>query len=231
MDNGATFTASNILEDLPAGQYLLVARDIHGCTVSEDIFVPDPVLPLIFVEPEVVLEWGEQHQIHVLLSGLALNQIDTVMWSPAAGLTFEGNSTLQLLNPVAQPTESTGYTVTVISSAGCEVSAAINFRVSDEYHIYVPNVIRPDNPDGDNHTFYIFTQPGTVREVRSLQVYDRWGNQVFLNQHFEPDNPQLGWKGDFRGEPMSPAVFVWWAELELLDGRLLILQGDVTVVR
>jgi hypothetical protein len=123
------------------------------------------------------------------------------------------------------------YTVSVIYGDGCEISASINFKVSDEYHVYVPNVIWPEDPDGDNNTFYIFTQPGTVREVKSLQVYDRWGNQVFLNRHFQPDNPQFGWKGDFRDQPMNPAVFVWWAELELQDGRVIVVKGDVTVVR
>jgi hypothetical protein len=30
---------------------------------------------------------------------------------------------------------------------------------------------------------------------------------------------------------MNPGVFVWWAEVELVDGKTILLKGDVTVVR
>ncbi|HMX41370.1 MAG TPA: hypothetical protein PKD78_13625, partial [Saprospiraceae bacterium] len=65
----------------------------------------------------------------------------------------------------------------------------------------------------------------------SLQVYDRWGTQVFLVQDMDPKDEKAGWGGDFKGSPVNPAVFAWWAEVELIDGRVLLLKGDVTVVR
>jgi hypothetical protein len=30
---------------------------------------------------------------------------------------------------------------------------------------------------------------------------------------------------------MNPGVFVWWAEVELIDGVVILMKGDVTVVR
>ena len=231
LNNGITFIPSDTVEGLDPGQYLLIIRDGNGCTTSKSISIPDQIYPIIFVEPEVNIKPGEQHQLHVSIGGILMDQIDTVIWVPSIGLTFEGNSITQLLNPIAQPTESLVYLVTVVSKDGCSAVAQINFRVSGDYHIYAPNVIWPEDPHGDNNTFYISTKPGSVREIRSLQIFDRWGNQVFLNQHFEPDNSDLGWKGDFRGQSMNPAVFVWWAELELFSGQLVIEKGDVTVVR
>jgi hypothetical protein len=97
--------------------------------------------------------------------------------------------------------------------------------------LYAPNVIRPEDEDGNNAAFTLFTRPGSLKEILVLKVYDRWGDELFSREHFEPDNLQLGWQGDFRGQPMNPAVFVWWAEVEWLDGQRTILSGDVTVVR
>jgi hypothetical protein len=70
-----------------------------------------------------------------------------------------------------------------------------------------------------------------VKQILSLQIYDRWGEQLFVNRNFLPDDPSVGWAGDFKGEFVNPGVFVWWAEVELIDGQKLLLKGDVTVVR
>jgi hypothetical protein len=29
---------------------------------------------------------------------------------------------------------------------------------------------------------------------------------------------------------MNPAVFVWWAEVELISGQVILLKGDLTLV-
>jgi len=41
----------------------------------------------------------------------------------------------------------------------------------------------------------------------------------------------MGWDGKFRGEFMNPAVFVWYAEVRFNDGEVLLLKGDVTLMR
>ena len=70
-----------------------------------------------------------------------------------------------------------------------------------------------------------------MTKILSLQVYDRWGEQLYVNTNFLPDDPNLGWHGDYKGELVNPGVFVWWAEVELIDGQTILMKGDVTVVR
>jgi hypothetical protein len=62
-------------------------------------------------------------------------------------------------------------------------------------------------------------------------VHDRWGELVFQNTDFQPNDQAAGWAGDFRGEIVAPAVFVWYATVELINGETIVLKGDVTVVR
>ena len=61
--------------------------------------------------------------------------------------------------------------------------------------------------------------------------YDRWGERLFATTDLSPNQPASGWDGKFRSKPVLPGVFVWVADLELVDGEPLKLRGDVAVVR
>ena len=52
-----------------------------------------------------------------------------------------------------------------------------------------------------------------------------WEGKDFL------PNGTIGWDGTFHDEPMSPGVFVWLCEIELIDGSHEVLSGDLTLVK
>ncbi|TAK47027.1 MAG: T9SS type B sorting domain-containing protein [Saprospiraceae bacterium] len=87
------------------------------------------------------------------------------------------------------------------------------------------------NGDGANDVFLIFAKPGTVKKIKSFLVFSRWGEAVFEYFNFQPNDPAYGWDGMYRGQPMKPAVFVWFAEVEFTDGGTELFEGDVTLVR
>ena len=45
------------------------------------------------------------------------------------------------------------------------------------------------------------------------------------------NDEQSGWDGTFKGKPMNPAVFAWFAEVEFIDDAVLLFEGDVTLLR
>ena len=49
----------------------------------------------------------------------------------------------------------------------------------------------------------------------TLRFYDRWGNLMFINENFVPNQPSLGWDGRFNGKPVVPGVFVYVFEVEI----------------
>jgi gliding motility-associated-like protein len=130
---------------------------------------------------------------------------------------------------IVRPFTSTEYTVRVINKEGCEAQARVIVRVGDP-NLWAPNAISPTQGEGRNDFFTIFAAPNTVNKINSLQIYDRWGNLVFRQQNIPPNTPKYGWDGRFRGQPMNPAVFVWWAEVELISGQVILLKGDLTLV-
>jgi gliding motility-associated-like protein len=116
--------------------------------------------------------------------------------------------------------------LTVYDAAGCPAEDRILVEVRP--NVYAPNVIKPDSADG-NEAFTLFSKDAL--NVLRLGVYDRWGNLVFENRDFKTNDRSAGWNGTFRGKDMGPGVFVWMAEVELLSGVQVVLQGDLTLVR
>jgi len=232
IDGGQTFIPSTAFNGLQPGSYELVIQDANGCELVEMINVPSPPIPVVNAPSEFEIALGENQEILAWVPiTFPLSLVDTVIWNPMDGLTFEGNSTLELLNPMAQPFSTTQYSVTILTKEGCKSTARTIIKVDRQADIYVPNVIWPDDPDSDNATFLIFARDESIAIIKNLQIFDRWGSLLFSNKDFRPNDPSAGWDGKARGEPVNPAVFIWYAEIELVDGRLLEVKGDVTVVR
>ena len=232
IDGGATFFPPQDIDGLNPGTYDLVIQDANGCTITQVVPVPAPPTPAVALPPSFSIVLGDNQELQAVVPpAFPLPLIDQVIWTPTTGLTFEGTSIAQQLNPVALPFVTTEYKVTIITKEGCKAESRTIIRVDRDIDIYAPNVIWADDPDSNNGAFTLFTRAGSVNQILSLQIYDRWGEQLFVNRNFLPDDPSLGWPGDYKGEFVNPGVFVWWAEVELIDGQKLLLKGDVTVVR
>jgi gliding motility-associated-like protein len=95
--------------------------------------------------------------------------------------------------------------------------------------VYVPNVFSP-NGDGINDLFFIQTNQKVVT-VKYLVIYDRWGNVVFKDTEFSPNDPTHAWDGTYRNVMLNPAVFTYIAEVEDVDLKAELISGSVTLVR
>ncbi len=231
INNGSTFESIPEFEDLAPGVYNLMIRDANGCEFSEEIQVPMGPDPNISVVPEINLTLGESYELQAVVASYPLALIDTVIWTPLEGLDFEGNSILQLLNPTIRPYKSTEYTVTIISVDGCSATDRVLVNVDDEPHIYIPNAFSPWNSDNQNDIVFIFANIDQVPKIRKFYIFDRWGEMVFEAENFSPNDPDFGWDGRFRGKLLDPAVFVYYAEIEIIDGRITLKYGDITLVK
>jgi gliding motility-associated-like protein len=105
----------------------------------------------------------------------------------------------------------------------------ITVTVTKERSFYAPSAFSPDG-DGVNDRFMLFAGPD-VRQIRSLQIFDRWGNLVYRTGAFLPNDLSVGWDGSLDGQLLNPAVFVFYAEIEYIDGWIEKKQGDVALVR
>lgn len=101
----------------------------------------------------------------------------------------------------------------------------------DEYgNIFFPTVFSSHH-DGINDFFFPFAGEGVVDEIIEMSVFDRWGNWVWKNTHFQVNDPTQGWDGTFRGDLCEQDVFVWSAYIRFVNGTTTLYKGEVTLVR
>ncbi|MBA3899016.1 MAG: gliding motility-associated C-terminal domain-containing protein, partial [Bacteroidetes bacterium] len=138
-------------------------------------------------------------------------------WSPNYGL-----SCVNCPNPVAMPEKTTTYYVSAKNEYGCSWKDTITVTVDPNLLIFVPNIFSP-NGDGQNDVFYV--RGKGVKQLR-LMIYNRWGEKVF-----ETEDIHQGWDGSFRGQMLSPSVFVYYLEAVLETNQKIIKKGDVTLIK
>ncbi|MFT7452827.1 MAG: gliding motility-associated-like protein, partial [Patescibacteria group bacterium] len=128
------------------------------------------------------------------------------------------------------PVENTLYEIILLDTNGCLVEAEIFLRVDKERNVFIPNAFSP-NGDGNNDVFMIFANNEAIKSVNELQLFNRWGEKVFQQNDFMPNDPDYGWDGLFKGKIMNPSVLVYFAEIEFVDGYKKMYKGDVTLMR
>lgn len=229
LDN-ANFQPDTIFAGLPAGLYTVYAADSRGCldTVQVRVFQPSPIQITISNGQVVTIPMGEGVR---LVTNVNIDPTLTTLnyvWTPRVALTCESASSCT--QPFVQPLDPIRYTVLVTdASNGCTASTSVLVEVEKNRNIFVPNIITPNN-DGFNDIFMVYGGLGVVK-VRQLKVFDRWGEMVYGAKDFLPNDQRTSWDGWFKGELMRPGVFVYYMEVEFIDGQLIPYKGDVTLVR
>jgi hypothetical protein len=221
IDNGQSFTSQSSFDGLPAGDYRLVVRDVTGCynrPLSLALGQPDSFyVDLTALRlPDPLKPGGE-----VELEGRPNRPIVATAWIPD-----DSTGCVDCLRYVFHPEFSAWVTLTVFDSAGCR--ALDSLLVIVEPNVYAPNVIRPGG-GFDNDRFTLFSR--APLPIRSLAIFDRWGELVFETRDIFTNQPEAGWDGRFRGKDALPGVYVFLAEVETVPGQVVRVKGDVTVVK
>ncbi|MCC6459270.1 MAG: gliding motility-associated C-terminal domain-containing protein, partial [Saprospiraceae bacterium] len=218
--DGVQFQTENRFDGLGAGPYVLWIRDVQGCETvfSHSLPAPDPLL--LSLPGDTSITTGQSVQLlPVVSNGSNLNYT----WAPPDFL-----SCADCLSPLASPTGSITYTLTVQNSLGCTATDQILIRVTGP-EIFIPNAFLPAS-GGPNSLFGVYAPATTVRQVLSLQIFDRWGGLVYSRENFAADGV-TGWDGRWKGVDCAPGVYVYVLELELSDGTRWKQSGDVSLLR
>jgi gliding motility-associated-like protein len=123
-------------------------------------------------------------------------------------------------------------TVEAMGSTACGPSSATIECETLDYippQSYIPNIFSP-NGDGINELFFVQSN-AEITLVNLIRIYDRWGELIYSASGFVPNDPQYGWDGTMAGKPMNPAVYTYFAELQTVYGKTIVVSGDVTLMR
>jgi gliding motility-associated-like protein len=213
--NGGAFQTSNTFSNITAGTKNIIIKDAFCGTLAKPIIVGVKQSPTVSAGPNKIIVSGEE----TILDGNVGNNIAaSIAWTPATSLI--GANTI---TPIAKPTITTNYTLTVVNSNGCTSNSSTLVTVLP-YCVKVMDAFTP-NGDGINDKWLV-TQGGNCTTETKVKVFNRYGSEVYSN-----DNYQNDWTGLYKDKTIPDATYYYQIEFTLVGGRKIFVKGDVTILR
>lgn len=185
----------------------------NGCDIVEDsVTVQVDEQPIISAGSDLSLSFEESGQ----LQGTVNNSDFPIVWSPPIGLTDPSDP-----NTTAQPPFTQPYTMSSVNGE-CKAEDFVTVFVSADIYIQATSGFSP-NGDGQNDRL-VFVTNG-IEEVLSMEVYDRWGKQVYSGTGFD-----AGWDGVYLGEKQPVGVYVYYIVATTVFGQEFMESGNSTLV-
>ena len=212
--NGEESTSINI-SNIVAGNYSLIITDSNGCTLEYgplEIIGNNP--PNIILNPNYTeIDFGNEISLNLTISNA---DNDIINWTPSDGL-----SCTDCNDPIASPSETTTYYVTVSNEAGCTSMDSVLVVVNNPCgEIFIPSIFSPNN-DGLHEELCVYG--GCIESIK-FEIFDRWGNR-----HFYTEDETACWDGFVDGKKLNSGVYIYKATGVRIDGSEFTKVGNITV--
>ncbi|HEY0039498.1 MAG TPA: PKD domain-containing protein, partial [Flavisolibacter sp.] len=131
--------------------------------------------------------------------------------------------------PVASPKFNTKYTVDFVDSNSCRNTGEIQVIVfCNNDNVFVPNTFSP-NGDGSNDVFYV--RGKGLNRVKSLRIFNRWGQEVFERLDFAVNDASAGWNGIYKGAKPIPDVYIYQLEIWCDNSTVVKFEGNIALIQ
>jgi gliding motility-associated-like protein len=141
----------------------------------------------------------------------------TYLWTPSTALTNPA-----LLNPSANPSTTTTYSLRVTTNQGCIATDDMTLTV-------VPYCIKPMNaftPNGDGVNDRWLITNGNCLTKAKVQVFNRYGAKVF-----EDLNYKNTWDGTYNGKVLPDGTYYYVISFQLINSKVETRTGNLTILR
>jgi len=198
----------------------LIANNINGfSTDTATIIVHEK--PLVSAGTDTTIINGNDANLNATVTDTAGAPITggIFLWDPSTNLSCDNcQNTIaeELLNTIT-------YTVTYTDQYGCVVTDDVVVNVNINLNVGIPSAF---SPNGDGSNDILFVKGKAAIKSLNLNIYNRYGQKVFSTT-----NADIGWDGTHNGVELNPAVFVYYADITLIDGSTKQLKGNITLVR
>ncbi|MBK7433976.1 MAG: PKD domain-containing protein [Chitinophagaceae bacterium] len=217
----STTSATPLASPSVTTTYRVIGSDDVGC-FKDTGFITVKVYPIPTVEAgkDVTINVGQS----IDLSPTVSPDVTTALWSPTSSIVGSHQPGVTV-----KPMETTEYTVEVRNAGGCRSRDRITvFVLCNGANVFIPNTFSP-NGDGMNDVFY---PRGTgLFRIRSLRIFNRWGEIMYDKSEFMPNDVSAGWDGRFRGQKLNTDVFVYTIEIVCNNSSILTYKGDITLLQ
>ncbi len=145
-----------------------------------------------------------------------------VVATDAVSYSWSGSAltSYNISNPIANPTQTTTYYVTVTNSKGVSITVPITVSVKADFVIKSDNNFSP-NGDGINDTWQVENIENYPNH--KLEIIDRSGRVVYRVNGYQND-----WNGTLDGAPLTSGTYYYIFNFD--DPKIAPIKGFITIV-
>ncbi|MBS1564428.1 MAG: PKD domain-containing protein [Bacteroidetes bacterium] len=201
--------------------YRVIGYDSAGCFYDTGyVKVTVFEFPTVDAGADITLPVGNSTKIDLKLS----NDVTHIQWQPATGLSCATCASVS-----ANPKQTTAYQITVTNQGGCVNKDQLTvYVVCNEGNVFMPNTFSP-NGDGTNDVFY--PRGRGLYNIRSMRIFNRWGEPVYEVANFQANDASKGWNGQFKNNPAPNDVYVYFVEVVCENNAILTYSGNIALIR
>jgi gliding motility-associated-like protein len=202
--------------------YRIVGSDEYGC-FKDTAFITIGVgnYPTLNLGEDLLLATGALFTVKPTFTE---GPMKSWKWTPAKDLNC-----VDCPNPTIRARNGITYVAQATNFFGCSATDSITVRVfCENSQVFIPNAFTPDN-DGINDLFIV--RASGIQSVKSLKIFNRWGQMVFDRANFEPNDPKNAWDGRVNGIVGGPDVYVYIIEVICDDGTPYFYKGNVSILK
>ncbi|MCB0686024.1 MAG: gliding motility-associated C-terminal domain-containing protein [Saprospiraceae bacterium] len=206
-----------MVHDVSSGAHQLQLLDANGCSSGILDLTLDPIPKIDLLDRDTMIVRGSSLPIKIT-SDLAASDGIFILDPMGDTLCF---CTDTILANASEGAYVVGYKATY--EGQCLSNDFTWFVYYLEGGIYIPNSFSP-NGDGVNDVFQVFAPH---HEVIDLQIFNRWGGQIF-----RATGPEFIWDGRLGGDLVSNSgVFIYRLLLQDSDAKPIQKIGTITVLK
>ncbi|HMQ45848.1 MAG TPA: choice-of-anchor L domain-containing protein [Saprospiraceae bacterium] len=226
IDNGGFFSGSSNLIALAADEYQVLIRDANGCTFLSDVVVveqPDPIE--IDLGTTRAINYGDTIQLWPNITGGLPGY--AYEWYPQDSAVVD---CFTCPNPHFYPDYQVGVRLLIIDINDCMEEAFVTIYPKKFRPIYVPSGFTP-NADNTNDRLIVHAKDDLDVDVLFFRIYDRWGELLFEQNNFKPNDTNAAWDGTYKNVPVEGGVYIWHVGVLFEDGLEENFSGNTTLIR
>lgn len=201
--------------------YEVVGSDAVGC-FKDTVHIPVRVFPIPTVEagPDATINVGYAIDLIPQIS----SDVTIATWSPTGGQFRSDWPSMTV-----KPKETTTYTLDVATAGGCTArDSRTVYVICNGANVFIPNTFSP-NGDGTNDVFYV---RGTgLFTIRSVRIFNRWGEMVFQRGEIRANDVNAGWDGTYKGQKLNPDVYVYIVDITCDNNTILTYKGNIALIK
>ncbi len=210
-----------IAQPVTSQVYEVIGSDNQHC-FYDTAYVPVVVYPFPTIElgQNITVSAGDS----VVLKPVLSPGVISILWMPSAGLSCD-----TCFNPIAKPLQNTTYRAQVMNQGGCIATDNVTlFVFCNNANIYMPDLF---SPNGDGKNDYFYPRGHGIYTIKSLRIFNRWGEMIFERTNFLANDQSKAWDGTHKGQPAPSDVYVYTIEVVCNTGAQMMYGGNVMLLR